>query len=492
MSFKRFIFLLPLLLMVAPVMAQDTAPSIEPTSCWMELAEGLVEGQNVECGYLIVPEDRTNPSSPTIQLAYAVLRAPSDSPKPDPVIYLAGGPGGNAVGELNAWVGTTYLEDRDLILLDQRGTGFSQPTLNCPEVEQGEENGLQACHDRLVGEGVNLQAYNSVENAADVADLRVALGYDEWNLFGISYGTRLALTVMRDHPEGVRSVIIDSVYPPEVSSWEEYGANTADVFHRLFQACAANAECDAAYPDLENTFYDTVAKLNTEPASYSGTAKSGDSEDKTMSGSDFIDRLFQVMYSSENIPAIPMVISEVANGNYTALDDLESGQSGEPDRRRLVQSADEDVSDSEGMNNSVDCQEEVAFNDENKAIANVPADPPLMHDNSVAAIQSTFSDCQIWGVKAADKRETQPVVSDIPTLVVAGEFDPITPAKWAQSAASHLSNSTFFLFPGGGHGVIDLNECTMGIMQAFLEDPTAKPDGSCVADITEPQWVLPS
>jgi pimeloyl-ACP methyl ester carboxylesterase len=144
------------------------------------------------------------------------------------------------------------------------------------------------------------------------------------------------------------------------------------------------------------------------------------------------------------------------------------------------------------MNNSVDCQEEVAFNDQDKAIANVPADPPLLHDNSVIAIQGTFSDCQTWDVKAADKIEAEPVTSDLPTLVVAGEFDPITPAKWAQSAASHLANSFFFLFPGGGHGVIDLNDCTQGIMQAFLDDPTQQPDSSCVASITEPQWVLPS
>ncbi len=485
MSLKYSVFLLLFTLMFAPVLAQDIAPTTEPASCWMELSDGLVEGQNVDCGYLIVPEDRTDPSSATIKLAYAVLHASAQDVKPDPVIYLSGGPGGNAVGELTAWVGTTYLEDRDLVLLDQRGTGYSEPTLNCPEVEQNEDNALQACHDRLTGEGVNLQAYNSVENAADVADLRVALGYDEWNIFGISYGTRLALTVMRDHPEGVRSVVIDSVYPPEVSSWEEYGANTADVFHRLFQACADNADCSAAYPDLETTFYDTVGKLNNEPANYTGA----DGTDKTLAGTDLIDRLFQILYVSTSIPSIPMVITEVANGNYEALDTLEAGDAGEPARR---QSPDADISDSEGMNNSVDCQEEVAFNDEAKAIANVPADPPLLHDNSVSTIESTFSDCQTWGVKAADKIETQPVVSDIPTLVVAGEFDPITPAKWAESAASHLSNSTFFLFLGGGHGVIDLDECTQGIMLAFLEDPTAKPDGTCVADIPEPEWVLPS
>ncbi|MFN8420464.1 MAG: alpha/beta hydrolase [Anaerolineae bacterium] len=209
---------------------------------------------------------------------------------------------------------------------------------------------------------------------------------------------------------------------------------------------------------------------------------------KTLSGDELIERIIQVLYSSESIPYLPRVINEVANGNYAALDELESGAMVEPGDR---QAPDEDVSDSEGMNLSVECQEEVAFLDEQAALANVPADPPLLHDNSVKAIGETFSDCQIWNVQAADQIETQPVESDIPTLVVAGEFDPITPAKWAQSAASHLPNSFYFLFPGGGHGVIDLNDCSKGVMQAFLDDPTQEPETSCIADIGGVQWALP-
>ncbi|MEP6985919.1 MAG: alpha/beta fold hydrolase [Chloroflexota bacterium] len=490
MRLMYFVLAVMISLMVAPVLAQDTTPHLEKADCWMALPDGVVEGQNLDCGYLVVPEDRTSSDGKTIQLAYAVLHASADVVKPDPVIYLSGGPGGNAVGEIDGWVGTSYLKDRDLILLDQRGTGYSLPSLNCPEAEQNEDNATQTCHDRLVGEGVNLQAYNSVENAADVADLRVALGYNEWNLDGVSYGTRLALTVLRDHPEGVRSVIIDSVYPPEVSSWEEYGQNTADEFNKLFSACTSNSECSTAYPDLEKTFGSIVEKLNAEPAHYSGTNASGEAVDKDMSGSEFIDRVFQVLYVTNSIPYLPQVITEVAAGDYAALDKLEAGNATAEKSRRQAPSA--DVSDSEGMNLSVDCQEEVQFMDEAKSVANVPAEPTWLHDNSLTTIQSAFSECQTWAVHTAAPTETHPVVSDIPTLVVAGEFDPITPAKWAESAASHLKNSFYFLFPGGGHGVIDMNECTTGIMQAFLDDPTQKPDGSCIADISEPQWVLPS
>ncbi|MCA9904902.1 MAG: alpha/beta fold hydrolase, partial [Anaerolineae bacterium] len=205
--------LLLTVLLAAPVLAQDELPYVELTDCWMDLPDGLVEGDDVDCGLLFVPEDRTDPDSATIELAVAILYASEDDVQPDPIIYLAGGPGGNAVDELEAWVDIPYIQDRDLILLDQRGTGYSFPSLNCPEIEESEDDATQACRDRLVADGVNLQAYNSAENAADVADLRVALGYDEWNLYGISYGTRLAQTIVRDYPQGIRSVILDSAYP---------------------------------------------------------------------------------------------------------------------------------------------------------------------------------------------------------------------------------------------------------------------------------------
>lgn len=477
-------------LAIAPAAAQDALPAVEWVACWMALPDDIVDGQNLDCGYLLAPEDRDDPASPVIELAFAILYAPAADVKPDPVVYLAGGPGGNAVGELEGWLDVPYLQDRDLILLDQRGTGYSLPSLNCPEMEKNAEGAALACRDRLRGAGVNLQAYNSAANAADVADLRIALGYDEWNLYGISYGTRLALTVMRDHPDGIRSVVLDSVYPPEVNSWEQYGQNTVEAFSRLFQSCAADAECAAAYPDLEQVFYDAVAALDAEPAEYAGIdPDTGSGIQQSLSGSGLIDRVFQLLYATESIPFLPWVITEVGAGNYAALDELETGELLDKGRQPA---ADEDITDSEGMNLSVECQEEIAFLDEARSLAGVPAQPAALYRNSIATIQATFSDCRVWAVAAADPRETQPVVSAIPTLVVAGGFDPITPPKWAESAASHLPNSFYFLFPAGGHGVIDMNLCSQSIMQAFLDDPTRRPDGSCISEMSAPLWALPS
>lgn len=162
---------------------------------------------DVECGYLTVPENRTKADSPLIQLAVAILYAPDGSTEL-PIVFLEGGPGGSSLAEFSAeeW-DFPFTRNRDLIFIDQRGTGYSIPTLDCPELSDetydlSQENPEMDCRERLVAEGVDLTAYNTTENAADIAALRSALDIEAWDLLGVSYGTRLALDVMRFHPEG--------------------------------------------------------------------------------------------------------------------------------------------------------------------------------------------------------------------------------------------------------------------------------------------------
>ena len=206
------------------------------------------------CGYLIVPEDRSDPDSQPISLHVAVFTSESEEPAPDPIVYLEGGPGGHAL-EIVPFIFedriAPFLTNRHFIVFDQRVVGYSEPNLDCPElialthetldqqlsVEEQRAGGLSAslaCRDRLIGEGVNLKAYTSAENAADLNALRQALGYEEWNLYGISYGTRLALTAMRDHPEGIRSVVLDSAYPLQVDLPTSLLSNADRAFSQLF------------------------------------------------------------------------------------------------------------------------------------------------------------------------------------------------------------------------------------------------------------------
>lgn len=248
-----------------------------------------------ECGYLSVPENRDHPDQGTIAIALAVFKARTQPAKEDPIIYLDGGPGGTTlkVSEFlfNDLI-SPFLDKRDFVLFDQRGIGYSKPALDCPEIDayirraltekatreeyiQQYLDAVKGCHDNLNTRGVDPALANSKESAADIADLRIALGYDSWNLYGISYGTRLALTVMRDHPEGVRSVMLDSTYPPEA----DLPSGAPGDFHRaltqMFDDCAVDPACNSAFPDLGNVFYQTVADLNDEPKFVGGFDSEG-------------------------------------------------------------------------------------------------------------------------------------------------------------------------------------------------------------------------
>lgn len=238
------------------------------------------------CGYLSVPERHDGSSNQTIELYFAQIKSASNDPLPYASIYLAGGPGGNGV-EWADWY-QVLLSQSDLLLLDQRGTGLSNPSLNCPELEGGEADQLeatQACHDRLVGEGIDLAAYNTIENAADVNDLRAALGYEKVIPYGISYGTRVALEMLRSQPDAVYLAVVDAVYPPNILGYEVQGPNTVIQFKVLFDGCAADAACSAAFPDLEKVFYALIETLNANPAEYQITdPTSGETIDRTLDG----------------------------------------------------------------------------------------------------------------------------------------------------------------------------------------------------------------
>jgi pimeloyl-ACP methyl ester carboxylesterase len=294
--------------------ANDSGSSFQDADCPFPVPNGYT----IECGYLIVPENRARNDSGSIQLAVAIVRAPQASQQP-PVLYLAGGPGSSALDEfLSDTEGWDYpfLQTRDLILLDQRGTGYSFPTLDCPELADAdftEGNPEQECHSRLLAEGIDLTAYNSAENGADVADLRRALGYAEWDLLGISYGTRLALVVMRDQPQGVRSVVLDSPFPPNANTPIDEALNVWESLQTLFADCDADAYCRQNYPNLERVFLDTVADLNDQPAD-------------DLFGDDLFFAITEALNDTASIPLLPWVIYAVSDGNYDALDEIASGE----------------------------------------------------------------------------------------------------------------------------------------------------------------------
>ncbi|MBZ0296702.1 MAG: alpha/beta hydrolase [Anaerolineae bacterium] len=482
--------------------AQDAyTPVFEETECFFPELDA-----EMRCGYVYVPEDRSDPEAARIELAVIILYSQAADPAPEPVIYLEGGPGGAGLLSVEPLARHPILETRDVIVFDQRGTGFSYPSLNCPEFEEeASADSVAACRDRLLDAGINLNMYNTAASAADVNDLRIALGYEQINLWGISYGTKLALVTMRDYPEGIYSVVIDSVYPPEVDYLVQHPVSFVDAYDMLFARCADDADCNAAFPELEFAFYNLLDYLNEAPVLVETEAG-----ELQLTGDRLVGQLFQALYNSTRIPYLPYALALMAYTEDEAvllegyfiltgakkLDDRELPESVLLGSAWLADYMSEfgDINDSEGMAYSFDCSEEYQLNDVESAYAAVEAAPEVLHAYLTDSMLSSLQNCEIWGVETADLLEAELVESDIPTLIYSGAFDPITPVSSGDSAASGLFNGLHVVFPTAGHGISFTDNaagtCAKQIMQDFLIDPWAELDTTCVDETGSLEFYL--
>jgi pimeloyl-ACP methyl ester carboxylesterase len=450
----------------------------------------------VECGYLKVPENRSDPQSRWIELAVAVAKSDSRLPKPDPIVYLEGGPGGSILKTapmIFEGAFGPFVAERDVILFDQRGVGRSEPALDCSEfndayvdaVEQDLRDqafstlikrAMDGCHARLARQGIDFDGYNSAESAADLQDLRQALGYEQWNLYGISYGTRLALAAMRDQPLGVRSVILDSSYPPQADLYAEIVPNARRAFNELFEGCRQDSACSGAFPDLERVVFELAARFDAKPAELEVWNPATDQTiHAKMNGDVLLSSLFSALYSTDANGYLPAVIYAAYNGDVEPLTPLLGDLFFNHDTL------------STGMHWAVQCREEVPFTSPQNLIAAAQADPAL----APAFAEPIFAICEDWEIAPAGPVENQPVHSDIPTLVLAGEYDPITPPAWGQMVANDLGHSYFYEFPGVGHGASVADICPLQMTLAFLNDPNVAPDSSCIAQMPPPDFALP-
>jgi pimeloyl-ACP methyl ester carboxylesterase len=607
---------------------QDAGPRPRPEGsselgdrlCPVAGPTGEVEGDTYYCGLLYVPENYDKPEDGMIQITYAVLKSKSLSPLPDPIVYLEGGPGGSAIADLDMYA-TIFAElrqTRDIILFDQRGTKYST-RLDCdpfllmlnylidtdPEVAANFQDIVEAtdetlmsgtvaqlymgpCEEGLTDAGYDLTQYNSVNSVKDLFTLTEALGYDEVNLYGISYGTRLALTAMREHPDGIRSVVLDSTYPPQIDNLENMSNLLDEVLSGLVKTCQADTECNTNFPDFETELKAVIKNAAKDP--------------------DLLDAVQTVLSYINQNPAvgnyIPLMIHELANGDTTTLQAIVDGdvpaepapedvpgqqddmlleaqqlqesaeqlfqqaaleaqanrpgaqwmddvatamkplseddttlaaiamlltvlQSPVPDvdwlkafvteylpeksQDKLIDELDDlsaeelqyvydlitDTSDqltdsggtTDGMYFSVECNEEVHFNDLDVA-AQIADDLefPEFGASGLAAANQIAAVCSVWPSGTSDEIETEPVESDIPTLVLSGDYDVQTPSSWNALAMEGLSNAELIEFPQSGHGVIAFSACASNVATSFVSEPRTDLNADCTENL-EPNFV---
>ncbi len=479
-----------LLLAVSPVLAA-TVPMFEPADCPFEVPE---EAPGLKCGYVEVAENRDDPDGRTLRLAVAVLESFSENPKPDPLVFLSGGPGVASLQfiplRLDSDFWNLYRQDRDLIFFDQRGTGYSEPAF-CPELDvaltttayQGltpvdqqrkELMAVAVCREQMLADGIDFAHYNSVTSARDLADLRIALGFDEWNLFGISYGTRLALVALREAPDGIRSVFVDSIYPPNADE-----AMTHTNFDRslrlVFDRCAANAACEAEFPALEQDLYAMLQDLESRPIEIAMADSSRFPDGRiVVDGSLLAGGIYQGLYDGDFIEVLPLLVREVSARNVDVLQALADGLAPDPHNMR------------QGLYHAVQCFEGVGRAQPASVAADRAAYPEL---NMWFEGRDELVLCDSWHSERAGVEFAEPVVSDVPTLLIVGDYDPITPPDDARLAMQTLPNSTLVVVPGEGHGPTPKRECTKDLVLRFLDDPAKELDTSCTEDFPLPKFV---
>ena len=473
----------------------------------------LPEGLKIECAYLTVPESRSAssgnfPSNRTLRIYVTIVKSLNENPSLDPIVFLYGGPGGNSGGILKGLgapeVQNFLLTQSDFIVFDHRGTGFSEPALFAPEVDPlwseaflkdfdaDERAGrfveamLQA-RARYVSEGINLAAINTPEIAADLNDLRLALGYEKLNLWGISYGTRIALAAMRDYPEGIRSVILDSTVPIQVNQYIEAIPNALYAFNLLFDSVAADPQANAAYPDLKAVFYDVFERLNKMPVLIPAKHPMTNQAIKLrLTGEVFIGIFCIGFYSGEAISKMPSRIYQAYRNDYRELAET------------LIRQLDHPASDlpgrSQGMYYSVNCCDDKVTAKTGDEIIKYAQKYPEMCSLPLTefALGKHITDiAEKWGGRTAGQAEHKAVKSDIPTLILAGKFDQNTPSYWGELVGETLANSHYIEFPAAGHGVINNGVCALSVMKSFFDSPVSRPNDTCVKALTGPIFVMP-
>jgi pimeloyl-ACP methyl ester carboxylesterase len=460
-------------------------------------------GVDVKCGYVVVPEDRSGDPSHTIRLAVAVYRSFSDNPQPDPVIFLQGGPGAEAV-QLSAdayhVLVEPFLAERDFIVFDQRGTGLSDPSLPCDELTKTysqDIHGLIAgstrelvystsfysCQGIMTVKGIDLKAYTTLESAADVKDIIDLLGYRKVNLYGASYGTRLAQVIMRDYPDIVQTAVLDSVVPVETNLFSKYPDAIDSGLKTLFAGCALDPSCNAAYPDLETAFWDLIDKLDADPVTVTTSNYPSGTITETVTGTTVMNIILGSIKNSRFISTAPQSIYRFKAGDYSTL---VIEQSGLPFMFDGI---------SPGLFISMMCHEQILSttpeelqNASDRQIIKEYAWLPFYGD-----AKNIFNTCKSWGASGPVAGENYPVISDIPSLIITGAYDPTTPPMYARQIAAQLSHSYYFEFPNQGHTptASDSSGCAMHVVLQFLDDPSTEPDRTCLNELQPVDFVVP-
>ncbi len=493
--------------------AADDTPAgsaIVPSEAGIEFdgdtCEFLVQpGFDAECGWVEVPQNWDDDADPDLIRLHVATITNDQTPDTTPVVYLEGGPGGDLLGGLEFSLADQWgqlIDEHPLIVFTQRGSALSEVDLECeevidafvlsfeqtPDLEAETADSLVAideCADRLVSEGADLTSYNTVASANDAEAVRLALGLDTWNVLGISYGTRLGQELLRQYPDGVSAIVLDSIQPVDPMFGSDVAVPTS--FERalqyLFDGCATEPGCAEQYPNLDERLFAIVEQAAETPFEVEALDQLDlQSYDAIIDDTRLTGVLFNSLYSPTLLSAIPAMIEELEQGETTILATMVGLQI---TNGQFL---------SHGQFYAVMCHDySPTLRSESDVEQGLTGDPFFdgEFDSAAALLEDSQELCQAFPSGVAPENLHEPVQSTVPALLLSGGYDPITPPLFASAIEPGLTNSQNIVHPNESHGVT-ASDCGLAIALEFLADPNAEVDTSCIDESTAPPFITPS
>jgi len=457
----------------------------EKVTCPFDSSKALLP---VTCGRLRVPENYDEANGRTIEVAVLVVSAPRKRSSDDAVIFLSGGPGSPALVHVETLVATEAIRevvvDRDWVFFDQRGGGRSVPALFCqpdPDYVKQTKN----CRDQLVRQGIDLSQYNSKRISQDMEALRKALGLRQWNVWGASYGSRLAFTYARYYPATTRTLLIDGPYMPEEQERVSDLQGAEIVINKIFSKCYAEAACAARYPDLRGRFLAALPRLRQQPLA----AENGQIDDERV-----MDFMIGTLYGGavptfeRRVQTVLAYADAAARGDGQVMLQIEQKLTADtPPRPQLPEQA----RWHEGQNASIDCHEEKAFESIDEYVVAASRSEMVRSQLGPRGGQSSMQRCALWGAGRADPVENTRVYYDGPILALTGELDPTLSGAAGYKIEMIYANARHVVFRNAGHvqfyirtynyseEELPYRRCALELGRQFLSDPRATLDTRC-------------
>ncbi|WP_438711364.1 alpha/beta fold hydrolase [Aquimarina muelleri] len=486
----KYLYIVLIVLLCYNVKGQNV--KFEKAESFYPNSESLKQ-KNIIWGHLIVPENWQDINSAKIKIAVSVLKNSSNKSDADAVVFIQGGPGASGIQNVRSWRNHPLRKKNDIVLMDIRGTGFSEPRL-CPDLgskfleilaknQSEEEDEKQktiaalSCKQDLINKGIDIEVYNSLSISKDLNALKKQLGYENWNVYGVSYGTYIAQVYASTFSDDIKALVLDSSVSDITTYYTKNTSNYISSLSKVFEKCKNNEACNSQYPELENVYYKTIADLEDHPITVSVDKETIKSGEFTYNSEDFKIAVQQALYNKQLIEVIPLLIYQFQERNADALGNLVSAFSNL-------------LGMDYGVYYCVSCNEVLPNNNISEYEKDVSKYDKI--GGGVSFYKSDFRVCDQWNLNRKDSIVNHDLSKledfSFPVMVFSGEYDPITPSANGKEVAKRFKKANVINGLTYGH-VPSFTKIGKEVADSFINNPFQKPDFQAFKNVKKVNFV---